>query len=186
MAELAATAAILLALVLGYAGLTKIANHRRTAETFAQLGLPKPTLAAWLVPAAELGIAAALLTTPGWGGVAAAAMLTGFSIYLLALLRSGAEVSCGCFGSSNNNPASSADLGRNLTLITIALGAATIDRLVVPSFASVVVVTIGALTLLLGSQLLDLRGQLGSLFRIQLAGEPVEAGSLDNSSLKGA
>ena len=127
MAALASAAAVVLAVVLAVAAVGKLVHHRRTAAGFARLDLPATPVLAWAVPAVEAGVAVALLATPGWGGVAAFALLAGFTAYLASLVASGREVACGCFGSSGDRPVSRRDLARPALLLVAAALAATRD-----------------------------------------------------------
>ncbi len=171
MTEVSSVAAVALSLVMLYAAQSKLRTHQTTAHSFRQLGLPQPSLVAWLVPLAEILIAAALILLPGWGGVAAFVMLVGFTTFLIGILRSGATVSCGCFGSSNDEPVSLSDIGRNLILLGFAGASAFIEQLTRPTLAAVMVVSIAGLIGMMVVQLVSLRSQIGSLFRIELAGE---------------
>lgn len=171
MAEIASVAAVILALIMAYAAFTKLTDHQTTTESFRQLGLPQPNLVAWAVPTAELALAVALLAVPGWGGVGSFVLLVGFTTYLGLLVRSGVEVSCGCFGSTSSEPVSVAEIGRNLTLLGLAGLAASQTTLVRPSLSAVIVVTSGCLIALTLAQLVALHNQVGSLFRLELAGE---------------
>ncbi len=154
-----------------YAAQSKLRSHEATSRDFRQLGLPQPALVAWLVPLAELAIAIALILTPGWGGFAAFIMLLGFTTFLVSILRSGVQVSCACFGSTNNEPVSIAEIGRNLILLGLAGASALIEQLVKPTLASVMVVSVAVLIGLTLTQLVSLRSTVGPLFRIELAGE---------------
>ena len=171
MTEVSSVAAVILAIVMLYAAQSKLRAHEATSRDFQQLGLPQPAVVAWLVPLAEIAIAVALVATPGWGGVAAFIMLIGFTTFLVSILRSGAQVSCACFGSTNNEPVSVVEVGRNLILLTLAAASASIERLVQPTLASVMVVSIAALIGLTLVQLISLRTVIGPLFHIELAGE---------------
>jgi hypothetical protein len=127
MAGLASAAAVVLAVVLAVAAAGKVVHHRRTVAGFDHLGLPAPAVAAWAVPAVEALVAVVLLAAPGWGGVAAFALLAGFTAYLAAVVASGRRVACGCFGSSGSRPVSGRDLVRNGLLLAAAGLAATRD-----------------------------------------------------------
>ncbi len=171
MTEIGSAAAILLALVMAYAAQSKLRSHSQTTQSFSELGLPWPTFSAWFVPVAELAIAVSLLLAPGWGGVAGFALLLGFTTYLLTILKSGLSVACSCFGSTGNEPVSSLEIGRNIGLLGLAATATTTSQLHRPSLAALVLVSISLLLVLLISQLFHLYHQVGSLFRIEFAGE---------------
>ena len=118
-------AALVVAGALAVAGIPKLARHDHTAAGFDRLGLPQPAALAWAVPAVEVAVAALLVVFPGWGGVVAFALLAGFTVYLVGLVRSGRQVSCGCFGSSGHRAVSVLDVARNALLLTAAAAAAT-------------------------------------------------------------
>lgn len=171
MAELASVASLILAVVMAHAGQSKLRSHAQTTESFDQLGLPQPSVLAWIVPAAELVIALALVLWSGWGGVAAFVLLAAFTAFLLSILRSGRVVSCGCFGSTSTEPISSSEIGRNGVLLGLAALASTTSSLTTPDLPAVVTVTVAGLSAMTVVQLFSLRSQIGSLFRIELAGE---------------
>lgn len=171
MAEVSSVAAVVLSLIMVFAAQSKLRSHAATSQGFRHLGLPQPSLVAWLVPLAELAIAIALILTPGWGGVGAFVMLIGFTTFLVSVVRSGAQVSCGCFGSTNNEPISATEIGRNLILLVLAGTSASIERLTQPTLASLMVVSVATLIGLTLVQLVSLRSTIGPLFRIELAGE---------------
>lgn len=133
MTGLISIAAVVLACVLTWAAVLKVLDHDSTVEGFALLGLPRPGQTAWIVPAFELAIAVALLLTPGWGGVAAFVMLSGFTTFLVTMIRSGVSVPCRCFGASGEAAVSKRDVARNVVLLVVAGLSATLDKLVTPS-----------------------------------------------------
>lgn len=171
MDALASTAAIILSVVMLAAATSKLRSLTDTAQTFRQLGLPKPRLVAAFVAVAELAVAAALIIRPSWGAIAGFALLVGFTTYLVNLLRSDKQLGCGCFGSTSTEPVSVADIGRNVALLGLAALAATTTQLTALNIQSVITVSIGFIAVLVGAQLLSLRRQLGSLLHIELAGE---------------
>ncbi len=171
MTEVSSVAAVALALVMLYAAQSKLRTHQTTTRSFRQLGLPQPSFVAWLVPLAEIAIAVALMFFPGWGGVAAFVMLVGFTTFLVSILRSDAQLSCGCFGSTSNEPVSIVEIGRNLILLGLAAASTSIEHLTWPSLAAIMVVSLAGVIGLTVVQLVFLRSQIGSLFRIELAGE---------------
>ncbi len=123
---LALAAALILALVLAWAGVAKLRRPTATADDFAELGLPWPTRLAVAVPVIELVTAALLVVIPGWGGVAAFGLLAVFTANLAVVVRSGRVVSCACFGEASRAPVSSRQLARNGLLAGLALVAATV------------------------------------------------------------
>ena len=173
LATLAATG---LAAVLAVAAVGKI--RRPATDDFASLGLPAPRFLAAAVPPVELTIAAALVVTPRYGAVAAIPLLVAFTVVIAVALRSGRTVSCGCLGAVSTQPLSVTALVRNAGLITMALTATTIDRLVRPDLASLGTFLGFVLILSLLGQLLALWQVTGRLWSVQLAGEPRRRSSL--------
>lgn len=80
------------------------------------LGLPPWTANA--VAAVEVVLAAVLLAAPVAGGIAALALLAGFTTFLVRRLGTG--TGCGCFGGAAAKPVSSQDLMRNAVLLVLA------------------------------------------------------------------
>lgn len=171
MSGITSLAAIGLAAVLLWAAGSKLLRPAETAADFRQLGLPAPTLLARLVPIVELATAILLLVAPGWGGVVGFALLAGFTALLIALVRSGRVVSCGCFGSSSTEPVSVVEVARNCLLLIMAASAASSSGLVRPALPDFVVVSTSAVVGLLLLQLLALSRVAGGLFGAELAGE---------------
>jgi len=123
---LAMAAAVVLAGVLMLAAVAKIRRPEATAQDFAGLGLPRPTVLALVVPAVEMGCAALLVVLPGWGGVATFGLLSLFTALLISVIRSGRVVTCACFGANDRDPISIRHVARNGALGLLALAAATI------------------------------------------------------------
>ena len=108
-------AALVLAAVFAWSAVSKLIRR----PDMTALGLPR-----WTAPvtaAVELALVVALLVRPADGGIAALAVLAGFTAFLVRRLDSGAG--CGCFGSSTE-PVSSQDLMRNAALLALAAVAA--------------------------------------------------------------
>ena len=108
-------AAVVLAAVFAWSAASKIVRR----PDMTALGLP-----AWTTPVtavAELALVVALLLRPADGGVAALAVLAGFTAFLARRLDSGAG--CGCFGTTTKR-VSSQDLMRNAVLLAVAAVAA--------------------------------------------------------------
>lgn len=124
---IAYAAALVVAAVLAIAAAAKLTHRAQTVSGFTRLGLPRPSVLAWVVPAVEVAVAVALVVAPGWGGVVAFALLAGFTAYLAGLIRSGRVVACGCFGSAGDRPVAPADLVRNAMLLASAALAVTVD-----------------------------------------------------------
>ena len=167
-----------MAAVLLWAAVSKLRRPAQTASDFKQLGLPAPGIFARLVPFAEGATAFVLVGAPGWGGVVAFAMLTGFTALLISLVRSGRVVSCGCFGSSSAEPVSVVEIVRNGFLLVLAAVAATATSLTRPDLADVIVITTAAAVAAVVLQLVSVFRLSGSLFGGELAGE-----LLDNPEL---
>ncbi len=121
----ARVAGLVLAAVLVVAAGAKLVRRGDTGRELESLGLVAPEVLAWLVPAAELGVAGLLVLVPVWGGMAAFALLVAFTTVLVRVLRSGRAVSCNCFGALSSRPISPTTLLRNLALLALALVAAT-------------------------------------------------------------
>jgi uncharacterized membrane protein YphA (DoxX/SURF4 family) len=113
-------AAYALCLVLVAAAAAKLRRPAATAADLERLGLRWPRALARLVPATELGAAAALLLVPSWGGVASFALLAAFSTVLVRVVRSGQQVPCACFGATSSRPVSGRTLARNGVLLVLA------------------------------------------------------------------
>ena len=126
-AVVALAAAVALAGVLVVAAAAKLGDRAATTADFASLGLPVPAMWAVAVPLAELATALVLVVLPGWGGVAAFALLAAFTATLALVVRSGRVVTCACFGGASTEPVSIRHLARNGLLLALALVAATFD-----------------------------------------------------------
>ncbi|MGH9184038.1 MAG: MauE/DoxX family redox-associated membrane protein, partial [Acidimicrobiales bacterium] len=132
MAGLGYTAALLLAAVLGWAGVAKLGRRELTGRRFGELGLPAPGTLAVAVPAGEIGLAAGLVVAPGWTAAATIAVLAGFTTVLVRALRQGAAVGCGCFGAAADARLSPVSVARNALLAVAAGVALAADRPVWP------------------------------------------------------
>lgn len=130
-------AALLLAGVFAGAGTAKLRRRAATARTFRALRLPAPGALAVAVPAAELGTAVLLVVAPVAGGVAALVALAAFTAVLVAALRRGDTVACGCFGSAGTDAVSAAELVRNALLAVAAAAALTAGPGVIPPAGAV-------------------------------------------------
>lgn len=106
--------------VFAIAGVTKLIDRDRTRSELAEIGLPKPNVAAWLVPLVELNVAGALYAFPAWGGVAAFVLLVAFTTTLVSIIRSGRTVSCACFGAIASGTVTKSQVYRNLALLAQA------------------------------------------------------------------
>jgi hypothetical protein len=116
--------ALALAGVLVVAAGAKLRHPRDTATELAAIGLRWPRVLTWAVPAAEVATAVALVVAPAWGGIAAFALLVGFTTVLMRLVRAGRPVVCRCFGAYSTKPVSRMTLVRNGVLLAMAAIAA--------------------------------------------------------------
>ena len=119
--------AIGLAAILLLAAVSKLRSPDRTIGDFESLGLAGAAALARLVPAAEAATATLLVVAPRWGGPAAFALLAGFTVILVGVVRSGRVATCACFGGTSGEPVSNRHLVRNAVLMMAAVAASTID-----------------------------------------------------------
>lgn len=175
MGAVGVVSAALLAVVFLWAAFAKVSDRRQVTRDFAAMGLPVPVAALVAVVGAELLTAALLVVRPRWGAVASIALLVAFSGVLIRVLRSGRQIRCGCFGANHREPVSVVEVARNAALGglgLLALGAESGAPIGVPA---VMIVSLTALCLLVGLNLVALAGKSGALFRIELAGERIDA-----------
>jgi uncharacterized membrane protein YphA (DoxX/SURF4 family) len=122
VAELAAAAAAVLAVVFAWAAVAKLRRRTATERSFRDLSLPAPAVLARLVPAAELAVAIGLVAGPAVASWAALVLLLAFSVVVVRAVARGDAVPCACFGSSAGGDAvSTADLLRNAGFGALAL-----------------------------------------------------------------
>lgn len=110
------SAALALAVVFAWSSLAKLI----TRPDMATLGLP-----AWSGAATayvEAALAVVLLVSPANGGVAALALLVGFTVFLVRRFDTGRG--CGCFGSSSTKPVGVWAIFRNSAFVVLAAIAA--------------------------------------------------------------
>ncbi len=196
MTSLATLCALLLIAVFVWSALAKLRRPAPTAEAFGHLGVPFPSLAARLVPVAELALAALLATNAPFGSALSIIVLILFTLILLpaavtfahstghsdghegrADATTPAVISCGCFGSASTAPISWVEVVRNLFLITaavvaalrgpVALSAAVADLSLPDLIAFSTAGLVAALTL----QLVALKRDIGAVWHAGLAGE---------------
>ena len=102
----------------------KLVNRQRTSDTLAEFGVPEKLLRplAIVLPLAELAIAVALLpaATAPWAGLAAALMLTAFTVGVARVLARGEAVDCNCFGSLGSSRITRWTAVRNVFLLLLA------------------------------------------------------------------
>jgi peroxiredoxin len=113
-----------LAAVLAAAGVLKAIDLPKFADVLVEFGLRQELirLVSRAVPAAEVVIATALLVPAASraAAVAAAALLTGFTIALARTLLAGRRPACNCFGTLGRRETGWDSVLRNLVLIAFA------------------------------------------------------------------
>lgn len=112
--------AVVVAVPLAWAAVAKAFAFGTTTADFEELGIRRPELAVPLVCATEAVTALLLVLRPRVGAVLALLLLTAFSGVLAAVLRSGRQVRCACFGAVTRRPVDARDLVRNGVLILVA------------------------------------------------------------------
>ena len=125
-------ARLALAAVFVWAAVPKLLEPASFAESVSNYHLLPESLvgvAAALVPAMELVIAAALVA--GWGargaGVAAAAMLSVFTVGMIQAMARGIDLECGCFGGAAKMEVGWGTVLRNTALIALAVAVVAIE-----------------------------------------------------------
>ncbi len=115
-------AAVLLGGAMIVAGAAKVAARHSWPVQAKEMGAP-----GWVIPILpwlELAIGAALIVgtkdIQRLGAVAAAGLLTVFSVQIARMLRRGQRPVCACFGSWSARPLGPRHLARNLGLVLIA------------------------------------------------------------------
>lgn len=93
---------VIITVIMGLAGLLKLANRQGFAETLTALQLPAPgvRLLTWMVPVAELLVAVGLLV-PGasrYGALLLILLMLSFAVTAIRVIRSKTSVLCNCFG----------------------------------------------------------------------------------------
>lgn len=177
MASVGFVAAVLVASVFVWSGVAKLRDRREVGRDFAAIGIPFAPVAVIAVVIVEFVAAALLVLRPSLGAIVALVLLAVFSAVLASVIRSGRDISCGCFGANQSEPISSVDLVRNAALAVLATLALGGDRAVGIDLPAVMVASLTALCLLVVVQLAGLVRAMGSgggasaLFRIELAGE---------------
>ncbi len=131
--------AIFLAGVFALAALAKLRDRAGTRDGFVDLGLPLADFLAWAVPLLEVVVAALLILAPGWGGVAAFALLLAFTVVLITTISSGRLVACRCFGGTTDEPVSWGQVVRNVWLLSLAVLASLASSLHRPTITQLVV-----------------------------------------------
>ena len=160
-----------LAAVLGAAAVLKLARPRTSQEALATFGLSRPRVrsAAWgLVVAVELALAGGVALGSEAAAYAAAALLAGFALAVLAAIRAGkGGAPCACFGArSRVGPLA---VGRNLALAAAFAALPSLSGLTLPAegWLAVGLAVSLAGVLVLGVAVLGLAREIASL-RVQL------------------
>ncbi len=138
------SAALVLAVVFAVAGVAKLRRRTSTARAFAALGLVSPAVLAVGVPATELALAVGLVVAPAWAGIAALAVLAGFTTFLVLAMRRGKVLACGCFGAARPAAIGSTEVVRNAILAVGTTAAALAPGPLVPGLGDVAVVLMAA------------------------------------------
>lgn len=129
------------------AAISKLADRESWRETVLQLGLPSVIASplVWLIPAAEIGIAASLAAGPTahLGAIAAAALLSAFAVAIWVAVSRGRTPECNCFGQLGASRLSRPMGARNLLLAAIAALVAW-NPSVQPSSAALIGAAVGA------------------------------------------
>jgi hypothetical protein len=123
MSAPAVTAPFLAAtLLLGAAGVAKLARPDDTARALQTVGLPFGRTAVRAGAAGELLVAIAAVAVPGpWTGSLVAVSYGAFGVFVLLALRRGWPLaSCGCFGRPDTRP-TTAHAVLNLAAATVAV-----------------------------------------------------------------
>lgn len=143
-------ACVAVGLVLLVAGASKLRQTEWPA-TAAAFGAPR-WLAA-ILPWAEVGVGALLVTGAGlpWTALAAAGLVTAFTALVALRLLLGQAVPCGCFGETSPRPVGLDTLVRNLVLLA-ATAAAVLTGTRPGGPASVVAGAMGAAVFLMASR----------------------------------
>ena len=125
MALLLLVARLLLAIVLGVAGLAKFADLPGSRQAMVGFGVPKrfASTLGLLLPIAELGVVVMLLIPPlaWWGALGALLLLVAFIAGISVNLSRGKTPACHCFGQLHSAPIGWPTLARNTSLALIAL-----------------------------------------------------------------
>jgi len=117
-------ARLILAAVLGIAGIAKLLRPSASRDAMRAFGVPAAVVpvVAVLVPALELIVAGALVpaVTAGAAAVVAFLMLAAFTLAVGINLARGRAPACGCFGVVSSNPIGPRTIARNLVLMALA------------------------------------------------------------------
>ena len=115
----------LLAVVFVVSAVGKLRDQAGTRIATAEFGIPPALSRAVSVglPVVELAVAALLVlpVTARVGGIAAAALLSAFTVAIVRLIARGESPDCHCFGQISSRPVGWATVARNLALLGVAV-----------------------------------------------------------------
>jgi uncharacterized membrane protein YphA (DoxX/SURF4 family) len=157
-------AAVLLAAVFAVAGAVKLRRPAVTARSFAGLGIPAAPAMAVAVPVVELVLAVGLAVVPPVAAALALLLLAAFTAVLVAAIRAGKDVGCGCLGSARTDPVSGVEIVRNGMLAALAVVALGAPGPSAPGLGDVVAVTVAGVLGLVVLALADVRRSTGRLW----------------------
>src|SRR5947207_222470 len=124
MSELSFLGRILLALVFGLAGVTKLLDFQGSRKSMIAFGVPRSLGASFAVclPLAELACSIALLVDDmAWrGAIGVTVLLAAFTTAISINLLRGKAPECQCFGQLSSSPVSWNTLARNSALLAAA------------------------------------------------------------------
>jgi uncharacterized membrane protein YphA (DoxX/SURF4 family) len=117
-------ASVLLGAVFIVSGVTKVASPQLWRTQSSDLGVP--SVAAAVVPYAELAVGALLVAQLGRSAaaMAAAVMLLAFTALLIVRLSQGRRPPCACFGALSSKPISWTNVVRNAVFLALAVAVA--------------------------------------------------------------
>lgn len=122
---LAVIARVSLGCIFLAAGLTKWPRRMTTKTVIIGLGAPNgiASLVASALPIVEIVVGVLLVTNHliGISSIVASILMVLFTITVIAVLRSGRQVTCNCFGGLSVSPISSWTLFRNLALLAMSI-----------------------------------------------------------------
>jgi peroxiredoxin/uncharacterized membrane protein YphA (DoxX/SURF4 family) len=125
MNVLVLAARIVLAGVFAVAGFAKLADRAGTRKSLADFGLPSflSSPVAILLPLGELACAVALVPVASawWGAAGSLALLSLFTIAVVATLARGQKPDCHCFGQLHSKPIGPSTILRNVVLAALAV-----------------------------------------------------------------
>jgi peroxiredoxin len=117
-------ARLALAAVFALSASGKLADRAGTRRAVAEFGVPagRAVAVAWALPLAEACLALALLPSASapWAGLAALALLGGFTAAVARLLRRGRRPACSCLGAVSAEPIGPMTVVRNAALMAVA------------------------------------------------------------------